>query len=316
MTRKFNYRKFIESFTALSERQLTQERLAANLIVKVLKSRQIDYKLEPFTVAIPWIKKASLQMNGQAIECRGCGFRSGKLKGWFKLINALAVKNSKLYYPNLCFSPACRSISRPVFFFAPALAISRTQAEKIGQSVVSGEIKVQRVKHRSLNILVGNRQNPASVCFAHYDSIGPGAIDNAAAVAVMLKAIIADKFDLANSLCIFTAAEELSYEQPIYWGYGFRVWEKAHRPIMSRAKRLIVLDGIGNGATQIIKNRQIIFEAFPIKGFKSYQNKIYLLTGDFKRLMAVYHSDLDDGRQIKVKYLDEAEKKLVSLTKF
>lgn len=75
---------------------------------------------------------------------------------------------------------------------------------------------VKPKKHNSLNILVGNNINPKNIFFAHYDSVGIGATDNASGVGILMNIIINFPKSLRDNLFVFSGNEELSYDYPTY----------------------------------------------------------------------------------------------------
>ena len=60
---------------------------------------------------------------------------------------------------------------------------------------------MEKEKYTTENILVGNISNPENIIIAHFDSIvGDGALDNAAAIAVMIETIKQKAVVLQNTL--------------------------------------------------------------------------------------------------------------------
>jgi len=313
MKNTFDIIKFIKNLLQLSPRQIENETKAANFIISVLKKHNIPYYLHYFSTKIPKTKKEFLIADKKKIPCRGCCFVSGETKNKDYLISSLIPSHFFIDKSNINFNPQCKGISLSNFYFAPALAISKKDLPYILKAKkVFGKVIVEPIKHKAVNILVGNKKNPKTICFAHYDSIEKGAIDNAAGVAVLMKAIILKPKTLENNLYVFSANEELSYEKPTYWGYGFRAFEKKFLNIMIKTKKIIVIDCPGNNKTNILEDDNLAYLAFPIKNKNKFKNKIKIITGDIEKLMNVYHSDLDDLSQIKEKYLNEAVEKLLN----
>jgi hypothetical protein len=73
---------------------------------------------------------------------------------------------------------------------------------------VKGRVEVEKGRHHTHDILVGNITSPRALVFAHYDSIGPGVIDNASGVAVMLALLTQEAELLQEVLFVFSANEE------------------------------------------------------------------------------------------------------------
>ena len=260
-------------------------------------------------------KKAVLTVDGKSISCKGTSFISGKIESKANLISSLTSSQSFLYSTNINFNPECKVISLANFYFAPSLAVSAQDLPKIiAAGKIRGEVKVEPLKHQSMNILVGNKVNPKSILFAHYDSIESGATDNASGVGTLMKMILSCPESLNNSLYVFSGNEELSYSEPIYWGYGFRVFERKFNKLFSKCKKVFVVDCVGNDKTKISHDKHLLNLAFPVKNPKNIQHKSCVVYGSMSRLMKVYHSDADTIGQLEEKYLNESVKKILSLT--
>ncbi|MDP3057473.1 MAG: M28 family peptidase [bacterium] len=312
MKKQFNILQFISNFIKFSSRQGENEKKAAKLIISVLDKNKISYSVHEFSTKIPLSKKASLFANGKKINCKSCSFVSGKINDKEHLISSLTPSVCFLELPNINFNPKCLDISLSNHYFAPAIAIYRKDLQKIIKAnKITGEVKVTPYKYQSQNILIGNQKNPEVIVFAHYDSIGKGATDNASGVAVLMKSIIDHPETLSKTLYVFSGNEELSYDKPTYWGHGYREFEKKYKNILEKSKKIIVVDGVGSGKTNIYRDKNMIHLTFPIKSVKKLENKIIVLLGDFEKIMTVYHSDSDNISQLNIKYLLEAEKLLI-----
>jgi hypothetical protein len=309
MKKKFNYLSFIRDLISFSPRQLEREQKTADFIIAFLKSYSFDYYLDYFWAKVPKIEKEVLKADTSEIACKGSSFVSGKIRSKDYLISSLIFSPTLLDQSNINFNPQCLAISLASFYFAPAIAISKKDLNLILKAKkVEGEVKVKPLRYKARNILVGNFKNPKVIFFAHYDSIGKGAIDNASGVATLMGVILSRPEILKDNLFVFAANEELSYDRPIYWGHGFRIFEKNFFNIMKRAKEILVVDCVGNGPTKISQDQNLIRLAFPIKNKERLQNKIKIISGDIHKLMTLYHSDLDDINKIDIKYLAEASK--------
>jgi hypothetical protein len=303
----------IKKLTDLGERQLGQEIKASKLLMSELEKFKVKYKIQYFQTKIPLIKSATLTADRRKIQALGCSMVSGVIKNKFKLTTPL-FKPLKKDVVNINYNPKCEAISRNTFYFAPSLAINKRDVSRIKKArYVEGEIKVQAQKHRSLNILIGNLKNPKNILFAHYDSIGPGAFDDASGIAVLLRLII--DYPKLEKDCLFVLAgnEELSYDTPNYWGRGYRAFEKKYYHLLKGAKRIIVADGVGAGVLQISKDLESARDCFPIKNLKKLRSKIVLLHNNKEVLYKIYHSDLDIASNIKAIYLQQANRKILKL---
>jgi hypothetical protein len=306
-TEKFDYQKFIAKLVSFSPRQVEGEKKAGDFLISLLKKNVINFVLQKFSVEIPLTQRATLLVNGKKMKCEGCSFSSGKIKNNDVIISSLLSSSICQEIPNINFNPRCAGISLKNYYFVPALCVNYREISKvIGAKKVEGEVVVERVRHQSVNILVGNIKNPKTISFAHYDSIKKGAIDNASGVAILMKAILEKPEILKDNLLIFSGSEELSYDKPIYWGRGFRAFEKEYSLILNKAKKIIVVDCVGNACATVIKDLAIAKLAFPILNLNKVGKKVEIITADLDDLMQVYHSDLDDGRKITKKYFEEA----------
>jgi hypothetical protein len=309
----FDFLSFIKSFLVFSPRQLEREKRAANFIVSLLQKYKINYSFHHFWTQVPLIKKAILKADGKKIACKGCAFLSGKIKNKNYLISSLIPSRFFIDKPNINFNPQCKSISLSNFYFAPAVAINRDDLKSIfSAKKVEGEVKVKPIRYKATNILVGNLRNPRIICFAHYDSIEKGAVDNASGVALLLGAILSKPSTFKDNLFVFCANEELSYDKPTYWGHGFREFERKFFKILKLAKEILVVDCVGQSETKVYRDENSIYLAFPIKNKDKFKNKIKIIAGDIDKLMTIYHSELDNISQIKEKYLKEAFEKISS----
>lgn len=306
-TEKFDYQEFITKLVSFSPRQLKGEKKAGAFLVSLLKKKAVSFTLQNFFVDIPLTREAILLADGKKIECEGCSFLSGKIENNDVIISSLLPSAICQEIPNINFNPRCAGISLKNYYFAPALCVNyRAISSIIEAKKVVGKVLVKKVRHQSANILVGNINNPKTISFAHYDSIKKGAIDNASGVAVLMKAIWEKPEILKEHLLIFSGSEELSYDKPIYWGSGFRALEKEYASILDKAKKIFVVDCVGNAHATTIKDLTIAKLAFPIVNLDKVGKKVEIITADLDDLMQVYHSDLDDGRKITKRYFNEA----------
>jgi len=309
-----NYLNFIKKLISFSPRQLEGEQEAANFIIQFLEKNNFQYHLDYFFTFIPKIKKAFLKADNQFINCQGCSFIGGEIKDKDYLLSSLIPSRFFIDKSNINFNPKCPDISLSNFYFAPAIAIShKNLGFLLKAKKVYGKVKVEKIKHRSVNILVGNILNPVFIIFAHYDSIKKGAIDNASGVSV-LASLLMKKEVINKNLFVFSGNEELSYDFPTYWGHGYRVFEKKYFKLLSKVKNILVVDCVGHSPLKIFKDENFIKLAFPIDNLKKFKNKILVLSGkNLDNLFRIYHSDLDDVKKIKEEYLKETEKKIFKI---
>ncbi len=298
--------KIIKQLLRFSPREGKNETQAGKFLTALLKKNSVSFRLQKFTFKIPQDLKAALLADGKSIPCQAITFTSGVITNKNNLISCrIDIEHN---FPYLSFNPTGDAISASGRSIKhPALAISRQDLPQIIKAKqVRGEVKVRPVKHQSQNILVGNLVNPQNLIFTHYDSINLGATDNASGVAVTLKLILDSPKLLKQNLFILSGNEELSYDFPTYWGYGYRVFEKKYLSLMKKAKKIYVIDCVGNGKTQFLTDPYWVNEGFPIKNIRHFLSKTAMVCGSIDQLMTVYHSQGDDLSQLKKKYLNQS----------
>lgn len=315
-TKQFNMEKFIVLLTAISERQGANETRAARLIIKQLFERNIPFVLQKFTTSIPLVKKSKLQFDGKNIPAYPTAIRGGEINNKNSLISSLISSQKNITDANINFNPQSVGISRSNHYFAPSFAISMVELPSLLKAKkVQGVVQVKPMCHESQNILVGNLSNPTNIIFCHYDSFGPGAIDNASGTALLLELIINYPETLEDTLYVIAGNEEISYDFPVYWGHGYRVFEKKCLSILEKCKKIFVVDCVGNGRPVFDNVSPTVKLAFPIKNLEKYKQKIYAVYGDAAKLMEVYHSDLDVSDLVEEKYLQQTLEKMLRFLK-
>lgn len=173
------------------------------------------------------------------------------------------------------------------------------------------KIKVPLEKHRTNNLLVGNLIRPKSILLTHFDAIGTGALDNASGVAVCLKVLIEDPNFIKENLVVFSGSEETSQEKPIYWGYGYRQFEKKYGRLLKPCRAIYVVDCVGNGRLHFFQGDYYFHEAVPLINLAAVKEKLFVLTGNVKHLLAVCHTKKDTVDGLKQKYLEASYNQLV-----
>lgn len=197
----------------------------------------------------------------------------------------------------------------------PRLGKNLIKAEKlITKTLTSYGFKYQRqtmVKVKAANILVGNLVKPRWILLTHFDAIGPGALDNASGVAVSLAVLISNPDFVKVNLVVFSGCEETSSEKPIYWGYGYRQFEKKYQSLLLGCRAIYVVDCVGNGKLHFFQGDYYFHQAVPLKNLGRVKQKIYVLTGSVKKLLAVCHTQKDTTEKLDKKYLETSYKQLV-----
>jgi len=312
--KKFDSLRFVKKLISFSPRQLKGEKLAGEFIQKTLVDFGVDFKLQNFRVTIPVYKKYYLMADDRKIKCLPAALKSGKIEGKENIISSLDFSSDFCDIPNINYNPYCPEISLANYYFSPSLAIAPRELKRILKAKkISGKVEIQKLNHKSCNILVGNIKVPETISFAHYDSLETGATDNASGTATIMEAVISNPEILKDNLIVFSGAEEVSFDKPDYWGHGFRIFEKKYKKIMRKVKKIIVVDCVGNGRPRLIFEPKDLFLYFPILNLDEFSKKIFIIAGSDKRLMKVYHSKLDDLSCLRKGYLDMAVKKILSL---
>jgi len=312
MTNEFNSLAFVKELLQFSPRQGRNEIKTKEFLIDYLENKQISYEIQGFETTIPTDIQAKLFVDNKKVACEGTTFIGGQITSKDYVISSLTSSQNFLDLPNINFNPECKNISQSNFYFAPAIAINRSDIKRVVMAKkILATIKVKKIDYASANILVGNQKSPKNIFIAHYDSIKTGATDNASGVSVLMNMIISHPKLIQNNLFVFSGNEELSYDQPIYWGRGFRKFEEHYFGIMTKTKKIFVVDCVGNGPTSINQDRTIMTLGFPIKRLNGLFDKVFNVSGDIQKLMTVYHSDGDTLNQLKEKYLQECSNMLV-----
>ncbi len=289
------------------ERQFRAEKAAAVEIECLLKHFGIDFVEQKFVTSVPKTTHASLLLDGEQMAVLGTALVSGRINDADGLLSSLLPAECTSDEININFNPASAVISRSNHYFAPSLAIARQDVGKVlAAKKVVGRVKVERRRQASMNILVGNRRTPQHVFICHYDSLGPGATDNAAGVAVLLELARATPALLTKTLLVFAGNEELSFDKPYYWGHGYRVFARTYATILSKAKTINVVDCVGNGKTMVDQSPAMVRLALPIPALPRLMKKVTAIYGSEEKLMHVYHSEADTIEQVEEKYLADA----------
>lgn len=317
--KQINWQQIISKLVSFSPRQFVGERKAGDFIIKTLHVLGAPVSIQKFSHFVPKQIKAELIADGKKIACAATSFVSGRILGKENIVSSVFgfLDNAEVSGSyNINFNPFCSDISPAVFYQCPAVAVAQKNLQKIfAAHEVNGSVRVKKQKQLSRNILAGNIKNPQVIIFNHYDCINSGALDDASGVAACLEAISRKPYMLKNNLFVFAAAEELSYDKPYYWGYGYRVFEKKYLTLMNQAKSIVVVDGVG--AAERLKKvpASLVLQGFPIKQIKKFQHKIFMLCVHEREFFEVYHSVLDTPQKIRYGYFREAVETIIKLAK-
>jgi len=302
----FNQIGFIKKFLTFSPREGKNETKAGKYLTGLLEEVKINYSLQKFSLTIPQTVKAELTADAKNISCAALCFASGEIDSKDNILSSLT--HTEKNFPFIGFNPYCPGISATGRAIKhPALAIARDDLPIIFKAKkIKGIVKIKPVKHKSQNILAGNLTNPKNLVFTHYDSVYSGAVDNASGVAVTLKLIFDQSKLLKTTQFVLSGNEELCYDFPIYWGRGYRQFEKKYLHLMKQSRKIFIIDCVGNAPTQFLNDPYWVNEGFPVKNVKRLLSKTAMVTGNFPKLMKYYHSPLDTIDKLKKQYLDEA----------
>ena len=308
-TTAFKSIEIIKTLAKLGTRQGAVARRACTFIDTLLKKNKIPFLVETFDTYIPVVQEARLVIDGKKQPCVGCGMTSGDIPTTH-IASSLMSSRFLIDTPTIYFNPKCPVPSPTNFSFAPAIAIAPGILEKLVYArQAKASLRVRKQKTEASFLLVGNRVNPKTIIFSHYDSLGPGAIDNASGTAVALS--VATRCSKENildeTLFVFDGNEEISYDYPVYWGHGYRVFEERYQALLKNAKAVLVVDCVGNGRNYFIQDETILKLAFPLKNVEQIKHKTWLLSGDIEDLMTVYHSEKDTTKKVSLRQLRQAE---------
>ncbi len=308
------HKKIMAQLVSLGERQNAVALEASAYIQHLFSLAGITFLVEEYAVDLPQWGSCALTADGEAVACLPTGLTSGVITKNDPITTSLISSKEFLTTPHINVNERCRVISRANFSFAPSLAIAEKDIVKVtNATTIVGEVRVEKIKQKTEQILVGNLKNPKCIVFSHFDSVGTGAIDNASGTAMCIDLILKDPRLLDENLFVFDGNEEVSYDMPTYWGKGYRNFEEKYGASMETCECLVVVDCIGYEKTQVITEGDILPLAFPIQRAERYADKIRLVTSDYDSLMTVYHSDEDNGALVQDAFWDEAKQTLKRL---
>jgi len=303
----YSYKEIIAQLTALGERQLKQETRAKEIIQQALDSNGTPYGEQIYEVEIPNYTDWGLVADSKEILAKPCGLRSGTIPKT-NLISSLISSQKNPYDANINCNPLCPVISKSNHYHAPALAVSRDDFGTLAQAEqVEAYMNVDRTQHQSVNILVGNIINPKHLIVSHYDSIETGAVDNASGVAVSLDIIISHPELLETCCFAICGNEEISFDEPVYWGHGYRVFEAEYKELLKNTDNIIVADSFGYSDLEVIADKATLMLGFPIKDIDSYLHKTVMISGSYEELMCFYHAENDTPELITEQYYEQAK---------
>lgn len=281
--------QIIKDLYDLSPRQGENEIESAKYIENTIRQITDNIKAQRFPTRVPLVSSAYLKLDNQDVDCVGCSFETGNI----------TTKNQ------IVFSAHSDYISTPTYYQNPTISISRLDAQKLKDATkIEGKVTIEKYSYLSRNFLVGNLEDPKTIIFTHYDSLGGGAIDNAGGVTVCLKLLAEDPKIFSENLFIFAGNEELSYDFPDYWGYGYRQFEKEYPQLLRHAKQILVVDGVG--LTPPVKVTEDPDNFLPLRYLKTFQNKITVISSDQQQVLKCYHCAEDTPDKLNASFLSES----------
>ena len=294
------YMKGLERF---APRSSGSEERARAYIAEKLTRMGVDFNTQKFRNWLPEFRNFYLKADGRNIECMPTAFRSGSIEGK-NLISSMAVSGRYYEEQNINFNPYSNCLSLATFYRAPSVAIKRSDVRTVLEAEdVEGKVDVIKRRHDCANLIVGNRKRPKNIIIAHYDSVLSGALDNASGTAMLLELAAQDAG--RENMLVFSGCEELSFDEPIYWGRGYRIFESGFHKEMISAKQIIVVDMVGSSAPGIVRDNRTKLAAFPVKDSKLFR-KAVIVSVKGKEWMGFYHSAEDRYTNIKERFLAES----------
>ena len=300
----------IKRLLDFSPRQGKNEIKAYQYLVSLLNTHTVPHTVQEFQTTIPTYHEVSLQADEIDIPCRGCGLESGTITRADQLISSLFDYDDDIYFPsNINFNPRNgTTISTPLLYKHAAIAICARDVDKIINATnIQGKIVVKPYTFTSHNILVGNTTNPSVLAITHYDGLDGGAVDNASGVSVLMDILLHEKHILDNSLFVFAGNEELSYNMPLYWGNGYREFQKKYNNLFMSVKRIVAIDSVGYEKPMVNTDLHRIQNAFPFDNVDQLASKMAHICCSFSGMMSFYHSEADKIDLVKPEFLELAK---------
>lgn len=322
-------RQIIDEVCQFSPRQGEGETQTSEYIMRFFKQEGIPFNIEEYETVIPVIHSARLELENslyKSPDVEGCSLVGGFIGGSAGMADSICPSPYVYedYTSLITHNPYSTAASPATFFRIPAIAVAKHIHEKIlvmkqrGKASFRGSVQVEKQSHTGRNILIGNVDNPKTICLTHYDSINRGALDNASGVAVVQHAIAHMREDMQDVLFAMCGTEELSYDE-LYWGNGYRALEKSMPHLFENADKIVVVDSVGSAAPTATADAKTCHAAIPLHNFRDVQEKIRVIIGDIdgkNGLFSVYHSWDDDGRNLSEEHLENTRDMLIEMNRF
>ncbi len=294
--------QIIQNLESHTPRLFQNQILAANYIKSIFDQYNLVYTVEEFSTKVPKALKAQLLVDGQEIPCKSCSLFSGQIS-----LGCDIVDSSTTYShadSNLNYNGKSDVISRAAHYEIPSLAFSRKDLSLVQNAKsIDGQIDVEAVDHTSQNIILGNTTNPTNLVFTHFDSVESGAMDNASGTAITILTILQNPELLQNNLFILSSDEELSLDSPVYWGKGYREFQKLHQNLIDSCQKIYIVDSFGLTPAKI--HQEEIDEFFPINDIDNYIPKTFAISCNIPEQWSIYHSSDDTLDKLNPDYLNQ-----------
>jgi len=300
--------KDLEKFTPRNNEESLNN--TSKYIKENLEKVGIDFFDQYFKVSIPFDEGSYILLdNGEKIIGKANSFVSG----YFEEKNIYSSQNisQEIRIPHINYNQYYDAFSGVIFYDFPVINIKKSDLIKvINSEEIKVYVNVKRKLIKTENILVGNIKNPKNIIFTHFDTIFSGALDNSSGTAALLYGIINNKININENLIVFSGCEELSYDRPYYWGYGYRVFEYEYKEILEKSKKIIIYDMFGH--SKPILTKDYIKEAFPIMSEYLYEKSTQISESN-NDWIKFYHSDADTIDKIKEDYINEGFELLLKI---
>ncbi len=141
----------------------------------------------------------------------------------------------------------------------------------------------------SANIIIRDIRSADTLICAHYDSVWGGAVDNAAAVALLLEL---SKEKPNNVAIVLLGCEEAGSKPPVYWAHGSKMLAQDYD--LAHINKIIVLEMLGSSVPEIASGKNISDWKYENSDCRNFPiEKCVLINGDMNVIMKDYHKETD-----------------------
>ena len=273
-------------------------------IAEVLNKWDVAHEVIHFPALVPRWVEWELKVDGEIVPSLPSGLVSGEIDLNLKDSSDLDTSYAS---PNINFNSHLVSMgdmSTPVFYWAPALSVSKESVVKIlRKGKAEGYLKVEPVSVLGRHIIAGELERPEKVFVVHYDSLWKGVIDNGLSVALFLE-LLSHKM-IQRDMVLFLGLSELAL-WPKYWEYSMITARRSLGEVLEGAE-VIAVDCIGFKNTSFISDREYVEAYSPLK------EDIKIFGTPVRELLEVYHSTNDGLEAVSMSQLERDIKEIVSM---